>query len=267
MSLFRQYFRVQRSGLLVWAGINGFLGWSLGASAKGLDASNALTEFIKSAMEKLPAAIQSILGMAPGVSALDNFVQGKVGFWMAIALPIYGCLMAVAVVSREIDLGTADFLFALPVKRQEVLVARWGVMAANLSAVAVTTWAGLCAGMAMSGISGNFAGYFWMIMQAAFVGMAMGSLALLASMWAPDYERAMKRSLGGVGVLFFVDIWMEMAELPRFTRAFNPFSYFSTLKPLVRSGPAWEDATALIAMSLLALWLAVRVFRSREIEA
>lgn len=267
MILFRQYFRVQRSGLLIWVGINSFLGWALGASVEDMETASALSSFIAKAMERLPSAVRALLGMAPEVSAIDNFIQAKIGFWMAIALPIYGCLMAVAAVSREIDRGTADFLFALPVERQEVILARWSVMVVNLTTVVIATWGSLCVGLSMGGVAGNFRGYFWMISQAGCVGIAIGSLALLASMWAPDYERAIKRALLGVGILFFADIAMEFLSVPRFTRALNPYSYFDTVQPLLRGGPVWEDVAPLAAMSLLALWLSMRTFRTRQIEA
>ena len=267
MTLFRQYFRVQRTGLLLWAGINGFMGWVLGTTAKQMEATSALSNFMAGVMDKLPNSIKALLGVAPGMSAVDNLIQAKIGFWIGIALPIYGCLMAVAAVSREIDRGTADFLLALPVDRRQVLVARWGVMAANLAVVAVTTWGALTAGLAIGGVAGNYRGYFWMIAQAAFLGLAVGSLALLASMWASDYERAMKRSMAGVLVLFSLDMGMEMAGMPPLARAFNPFSYFSTLEPLLTSGPMIPEAGALLAISAASLWLSVRVFQKRQIEA
>jgi ABC-type transport system involved in multi-copper enzyme maturation permease subunit len=267
VTLFKQYFRVQRTGLLLWAGINGFMGWVLGASAKQMEATNALSNFLTGVMEKLPKSVQALMGFAPGISPVDNLIQGKIGFWMAIALPIYGCLMAVAAVSREIDRGTADFLLALPVDRKQVLVARWEVMALNLTVVAITTWGTLVAGLRIGGVPGNYVGYFWMIAQAVLLGLSMGSLALFASMWASDYEKAMKRSLAAVLVLFSIDIGMEMAGFPRITRAFNPFSYFSTLEPLLRRGPMVPEAITLLAISGVALALSARQFQKKQIEA
>lgn len=265
--LFRQYFRVQRTALLIWAGIDGFMGWALGSSAKQAEVGNVLGRFLTDVMDKLPSSIRALVGIAPGISPVDNLVQAKMGFWMAIALPIYGCLLAVAAVSREIDRGTVDFLLALPVDRRQVLIARWEVMAVNLALVALTTWGALTGSLVLGGVAGNYRGYFWMITQAALVGLAFGSLAMLASMWAPDYESAMKRSLGGVLVLFAVDMAMEMAGVPRLARAFNPFSYFSTLEPLLHSGPMVTQAAVLLAISGVSLWLSVRVFRQRQIEA
>jgi ABC-2 type transport system permease protein len=267
ITLFKQYFRAQRSGLLIWAGFNGFMGWALAATAKPMETASALGNFMTRIMERLPENLRALLGIAPGMSPIDSLIQAKLGFWMAVALPVYGCLLAVAAVSREIDRGTADFLLALPVDRKQVLVTRWEVMAVNLAVVVLTTWSALSGGLVMSGVTGNFRGYFWMIAQAGFVGLAIGSLAMLGSMWAPDYERAMKWSLAAVGVLFSVDLSMKMASMSRLARSFNPFSYFDTLEPLRHSGPMWTDAAALIAVSLAALWAALRVFQSKQIEA
>lgn len=267
MNLFKQYFRVQRTGLLLWAGFNGFMGWVLGSSAQQMQADNQLSDFLAGIMDKLPEGVRALLGIVPGMSPVDTLIQGKMGFWMGIALPIYACLLAVAAVTREIDRGTADFLFALPVDRKQVLVARWGVMVTNVTIVALVTWAALSGGIAAGGLEGNIRGYFWMIAQAAFVGIAMGSLALLGSMWASDYEKAMKRSLGAVLLLFTVDMGMEMADMPRLARAFNPFSYFSTLEPLLQSGPMVTEAAILLVAAVVALWLSVKVFSGRQIEA
>lgn len=267
MTLFRQYFRVQRTGLLLWAGFNGFMGWVLGTTAKQMEAENVLSDFLVGIMDKLPESIRALIGIVPGMSPIDTLIQGKLGFWMGIALPIYACLLAVAAVTREIDRGTADFLFALPVDRKQILIARWGVMVTNVSTVALVTWAALSGGLMAGGLEGNFRGYFWMIAQAAFVGLAIGSLALLASMWASDYEKAMKRSLGAVLLLFTVDMGMEIAGMPMLARAFNPFSYFSTLEPLLRSGPMVPEAAVLLGTAVVALWASIKAFERRQIEA
>lgn len=267
MALFRQYCRVQRTGLLLWAGINGFMGWVLGSSAKQMQAGNVLGDFLTGLIEKLPEAIRALMGIVPGLSPVDTLVQSKLGFWMAIALPIYGCLLAVAAVTREVDRGTADFLFALPVERKHVIVARWGVMVTNVMVVAVTTWAALSGGLMAGGVQGNLRGYFWIFVQAALLGVAIGSLALLASMWSRDYERAMKRSLGAVLLLFATDMGMEMAGLPVALRSVNPYHYFSTLEPLMRSGPMVREAAVLVVVAMVALWASVRLFSQRQIEA
>jgi hypothetical protein len=55
--------------------------------------------------------------------------------------------------------------------------------------------------------------------------------------------------------------------MPKLARFFNPFTYFDSLQPLVRNSLVWGDAAVLLGASLVSLWLAVRVFESKEIEA
>ncbi len=267
MTLFKQYFRVQRSGLIIWAGSSGFLAWALAVTAKPLELGGSLASLIEKLADKLPAGIRGLFAMAPGLSPIDSLIQAKLGFWMTLALPIYGCLLAVSAVNREIDRGTADFLLALPVERRQVLVARWGVMALNLGAVALVTWATLSVGLVMNHVIGRFSGYFWMIAQGWLLGLAVGSLAMLGSMWAQGYEQAVKWSLGAVGVLFSVDLGMRVASISRSVRFLNPFSYFDSVEPLLRNSLIWGDAVVLLATSLISLWLAVRVFQSKQIVA
>lgn len=242
------------------------MGWVLGSSAKQMQAGNVLGDFLSGLIERLPETVRALLGIVPGLSPVDTLVQSKLGFWMGIALPIYGCLLAVAAVTREVDRGTADFLFALPVERKHVIVARWGVMVTNVMVVAITTWAALSGGLLAGGVQGNMWGYFWIMIQAALLGVTVGSLALLASIWSRDYERAMKRSLGAVLLLFAIDMGMEMARIPEPVRSVNPYYYFSTIEPLMRNGPMVREAAVLLVVAMVALWACVRVFSQREIE-
>ncbi len=267
MTLFKQYFRVQRTGLIIWAGGTALLGWVLAATVKPMELGDALTKFIQKVAIQLPPGLQALFGMVPGMSSVDSLIQAKMGFWLAVAMPIYACLLAVSAMTREIDRGTADFLLALPVDRRQVLISRWAVMVTDLSVFALAAWAALCAGLKATGVQGNFSGYFWMIAQIWFLSVAVGSLAMLGSMWSSDYETAIKWALGAVGVLFVTDFGLRVVEVPLVWRFFNPFAYYDTLQPILRNSLMWGDAAVLAGISIVSLVLAVRVLDARQIHS
>ena len=267
MTLFRQYFRAQRAGLLIWVGSNGVLAWVLASTSKPMELGGTLGSFMSKLADKFPPGLRGMFGLVPGLSPIDSLIQAKIGIWLAIILPVYACILAASAVSREVDRGTAGFLLALPVRRRDILIARWAVMAANLGLIAFSTWGALYVGLKMSSAVANFTGYFWMTAQAWFLGLAAGSLAMLGSMWAREYDGALRWALASVGVLFTVDLGMRVAEMPKLARFFNPFTYFDSLQPLLRKSLVWGDAAVLLGASLVSLWLAVRVFESKQIEA
>ncbi len=266
MILFRQYFRIHGSGLVSWSGINGLMAWALAATSKPMESGNALGGFMLKLAEKVPPGLRGLFGVAPGLSAIDSLVQAKIGFWMAIALPIYASLLAVSSVGAEVDRRTADFLLALPVGRQQVIISRWWVMVLNSAILALVTWSALCGGLAFYGVSGKYQGYFWVIAEAWLLGVAVGSMAMLVSLRVGDYGQAVKGSLAGAGALWAVDFGMQVASVPRIARAWNPFSYFDPFNILVRGGLLLGDVLVLIFMSQAMLWLSVVTFESKQVE-
>lgn len=263
MILFRQFLRSQRTGLLIWLGAMVLAALALAASANGMQ-QNDLVERVAA---KLPAALQALLGLVPGLSGVDAFVSAKLGISLGLVLPAYACLLAIATVTREVDSGRMDFLLALPIERRQFLVARWAGMAVNLATVALGAWAALVVGLKANHISGSYLGYLWMALQAWFLGLGCGSLAMLASLWIDDYGGAVKSILGGLGAFFSLDLGLKAMNVSKIWRAFNPFAYFDAARPIAEGHLLWGDAAVMLATSLVAVWLAARAFAQKQIHA
>lgn len=263
MILFRQFLQSQRTGLLIWLGAIVLLALALAASSTGMQ-QNDLVERIAT---KLPAALQALLGLVPGLSGVDSFVSAKLGVSLGLILPAYACLLAIAAVTREVDSGRMDFLLALPIERRQLLLARWAGMAVDLAIVAVGAWAALVIGLKANRVSGSYAGYLWMALQAWFLSLGCGSLAMLASVWIDDYGAAVKYILGGLGVLFSLDLGLKAMNVAKFWRAINPFAYFDAARPIAEHHLLWGDAVVMLATSFVAVWLATRAFARKQIHA
>ena len=262
MTLFRQHFHSQRTALFIWLGANMAAALMVASMGNSVNQSDAMNRLI----EQLPANLQAVLGVVPGLSSVDAFVQAKLGFWAILAFPIYACLLAISAVTREVDRHTADFLLSLPLDRTRLLVARWAVMATNVGILALGMWAALVVGLAAVGVTGSWSGYFWMMTQAWFLGVAVGSLALLASVWIDDYGTAAKLTLAGVGALFTIDLAMRVSPPPLWAAVWNPFTHASPAQTILRNSLLWGDVAALVVTSALALALAVHFFVRKQIR-
>lgn len=263
MTLFRQYFRAQRNALLVWTAAMMLMALAVGTAAKGIEGSNLLEQL----SAKLPAGMQSLMGVVPGLTVVDSYVDAKLGFMLGLVLSAYGCLIAIGAVTREIDRGSVDFLLSLPIERWRLLVARWGVMAVNLGIVLAGVWVALVPSLQAQGIDPNSLGYFWMLIQMWTLCVCLGSLAMLASIWIDEYGTAVKYSLAGVGLLFAIDVALRVANVGKLGRGFNPFAYLEIAQTMLHKHLLWGDAAVLLAVSGAALWLAARAFARKEIHA
>lgn len=263
MTLFWQYFRAQRNALLVWLAVMMLMAVAVGAAAKGIESSNLMEQL----SARLPAGLQALMGVVPGLSVVDSYIDAKLGFMLGLILSAYGCLMAIGAVTREVDRGSVDFLLSLPVERWRLLVARWGVMATNLAIVLLGTWAALVPTLNAQGVVPNTAGYFWMMAQTWFLCVCLGSLTMLGSLWIDEYGTAVKYSLAGLGLLFSIDVALRVANVGKLGRGFNPFAYLEIAQTMLHRHLLWGDALVLLAASMLALWLATRVFARKEIHA
>ena len=263
MTLFRQHFRGQRTGLLVWLGANIAVTLMVASLGNSASQSQALSQLVAG----LPANIQALFGLSPGLSPVDSFVQAKLGFTIILVFPIYACLLAISAVTREVDRHTADFLLALPIDRARLLLSRWAVMAVNIGILGLGMWVALVAGLKGIGVTGSWWGYFWMVTQAWFLGVAVGSLALLASVWIDDYGAGTKYTLAGVGALFALDLGMRVNPPPWWALIWNPFAHVDSARSIVESRLLLGDAAALVVITALALALAVRFFADKQIRA
>lgn len=261
MTLFWQHFRAQRNGFFIWLAASVVTILAVASAAKSMGQSDLMNKLGQVA----PPALQALLGMLPGLSPVDGFIQAKVGAGMAMILPVYACLLAMSAITREVDRSTADFLLTLPVDRTRLLVARWGVMVVNLAILTLSLWVALVAGMKASQVSGSFGGYFWMLAQVWLLAVAVGSLALLLSLWIDDYSLGVKATLAGTGALYVIDLGMRVAGISKWGRSFNPFTYVDAARTVMEGHLPWGDAAVLAAASGLSLWLAVRAFGRKQI--
>ncbi|MGE5561391.1 MAG: ABC transporter permease subunit [Chloroflexota bacterium] len=262
MTLFRQFLRTQRTALLIWLGAVVLMALALAGTSQSMQQSDLVERLVP----KLPPAFQALLGLVPGLSGIDSFIAAKLGVMLGLVLPAYACLLAVSAVTREVDAGRMDFLLALPIERRQLLIARWAGMVVNLTIVAVGGWAALVAGLKANGIAGSYSGYFWMTVQALLLGLGCGSLAMLASIWLDDYGAAVKYILGGLVVLFALDLGMKVLNVSKLARGFNPFAYYDAALPIAKNHLLWGDALVMLATSLVAVWLAGRAFAGKQIQ-
>lgn len=261
MTLLWQQFRAQFMGLLAWTGAGLILVLSLTGTAPATIASG--TEM----MEKLPEQFKRILGVQEGLSALDNFVAGKIAVSLALVMVLYGIVLALSVVTREVDRRTIDFLLSLPVSRHEVLLARAGVMILNTGLSGAVLWGATIAGLKGQNLEADWSVYWTIFAGHWLLAVMIGSITLLVSLWIDDYSLALKLFLGLVSALYFLDLALKGAGVGRMGRLLSPFSYGDPVTVLVERALPWSDLLVMLGVTAAALAASVPVFNRKQISA
>jgi len=259
MRLFWQHFRAQFSGLLVWILSGSLLAMAVAGAGSALG-NGAIFAY----MEKMPPYLQKMVGYRAGLGPLDSYVAVETG-WFSVLLAIYAVLLALSIVSREVDRRTIDFLLALPVRRSQIIVTRGAVAALNTALLGGAMWATLCGRLLYYGLHGTWGAYALLILNQWLIAMAVGALALLSSIWMNDYASGVKLWLGIAVGSFFLDYIMRAANLGRAARAFIPFSYIDAIDVIAQRALPWVDVLVLAGVATVSFALTIPAFDRKQI--
>jgi len=217
MSLFRQFFRANLKGLLIWLAVGVLLMLSGTRSAGTFIDNNSL--------EALPQSLMNLYGNLADMNPVDQYLTIAVGKLTLLIPALYTVILALSIVTREVDRRTAEFLLALPVQRTQVLLARIAVMAVNVTVVVAGIWAVLRFDLAAQGYQGSWGHLDLLFVNVLLLSFAIGVVTLAASMWVDDYSVGVKLFLGLVTLVYLLETIMRAAGVSRVWRLASPFSY------------------------------------------
>lgn len=262
MNLFRQQFRAQWVGLLIWTVCALLLTVTTTRSAPAAVQSGMLE-----IVSMLPPQLQKAIGVPAGLSPLDAFIAVKLAASTALVLALYAVVLALSTITREVDRRTIDFLLSLPVDRGQVILARAAVMLVNLGVLSVATWFIAIADLKAQGLEGSWNSYLLLMVNQWLFAAAVGAIALLGSLFIDDYALGIKLFLGITATAFFLEMGLRAADISRLGRAWSPFSYVDAGEVLRAGALPLGDTLALAGATALALALCVPVFRQKQIAA
>lgn len=227
MTLFRQFFVSHIKGLLIWMAVG---------AAMALALTRSIATFVEGGIfEAMPASMLALYGDFTGMNVVDVYLTIAVGKGTVLIPTLYAVIMALSIVTREVDRRTVEFLLALPVQRMQVLLARLGVLAVNVTLVNASIWAVLRFDIAAQGYTGSWAHLDVLFVNLWLLCMALAAICLAASMWIDDYSVGVKLFLGLATLMFFLEYVFRGANLSRAIRLITPYSY-ADLAMVMRNG-------------------------------
>jgi ABC-2 type transport system permease protein len=258
MTVTRHYLRLQRLSLIIWAFVLVFLTAVTASSAGAVTQGNALQELIGT----LPPALQRIIG-AHIANPVDAFVAIKLLFIIPPLCGIVGALAASAIVQRDRDKRTVDFLLSLPVGRARVVRERFAAVIAGLALLYFIVWLSLAVVLRVSGLESSLGRYAIILLAGLAINVAQAGLALALSLQLPSYDRVVRYSLGLVLISYALELALKSADAAPTLRYFLLYRLADPVELMMDPGGMWPAILVGAAIAFFALrWSQERFMRT-----
>lgn len=220
-------------------------------------------------MSRMPPQVQRLLG--DQIRAQFS-VEGAVAFGYLHPM-VQALMIVVAIVfparhiAGEIEKGTLELVFSLPIKRTTVVVSLWLSSAIALLGLVIGGWIGSGVGLwlfpearsvpvvdlAKAGIN------LWLLM------FAISSYTLLIAAYAREGGQATLRAAGLTLVFFFVNTTATMWPDIDFLAPFTIFHYHKPQLVMMRTSLFWQNVAVLVGVILVCGVLGIRQVGRRDI--
>lgn len=262
--LFRQYLRLGRGALLGCAAGMAAYTWfvvslypSLGGAKGG-----SLQQYL----QQLPPALKAIVGSRLSLATLDSYLAAEIYSLLPLVLAVYAAVAAAGVLCREVDQGTAEFLFAQPVSRTQVLLGRFAAIAVQLLAVHAAVLLAAWGGAAAAGQSLSLAGSLRALALSSLVALALAALMLLLSLAFSDSSQATFAGLGLALGLYVVTVALRAAGRYHRLLPWLIFGRFDATVAVSTADGFARAAAALLAYALLFVTAAAVLVERRDLR-
>ncbi len=213
----------------------------------------------------LPQGVADLLGGAD-YGTLTGWMRSEIG-------AVYGPLViaataitgAAALTAGEEEDRILGLVFAHPVERSRVVLAKGAAVGVSVCVIALGTWLGLVGGVAIAGGGIGIGELAALAIHLAFFGFAVGSLAVALA--AATGRRAVATAgAAAFAVLgFLINGFAPLIDAVAWLKYVSPFYYYSGHDPLV-NGVDLTDLAVLAAASVALMAFGMVAIQRRDVR-
>ncbi len=193
----------------------------------------ANNEEIAAAMASFDFLFEAMVGAPVDISSPEGYLS-LVSIYIYLPLGIYSGLLGSNLISKEERDKTAEYLFTLPVKREQVVLKKLTVgviytVLINIILLTVTYFA-----FGRLGTSGSYNEFVFnlsmgvLLTQFIFLGIGAFLSAILK-----QYKRSGAITIGILMATYMLGVLSELSDKLEFIKYFTPFKFFDVSKMLV----------------------------------
>lgn len=260
MAIFREHLRAERGALIGWAlGVGLYFVWIASTYPMVVERFN-----LPQMLQQYPGGIKAMIGEVGAWPSLKAYIQIYVLSFLPVLVAYFGVAFGAGTYTREIDKGTAEFLFTLPVTRTRVVLARMAGFVAASGLLHACVYAMALAAAALLGEPPEATPYLRAVALAWLVNVTVGALSLWVTSFFSDYSKAVLATTGLVFGLYFAGLAVQATQWRNLV-LWSPFGRYNVYEALWGRGFPWADAGVLVAMAAVFLVAALVHIERREI--
>lgn len=265
--IFWQHWQRERGGLLGWAAAVVALVAPSVAFFEVLITSDSMQELAR-VVEQMPPALQALFGGSLNFTDLNGWLQLQVfSMLVPLLLGLHAALGAMAVVTRDLDAGTMEYVLALPVSRSRVVLSRLGALIVNSAMLHLLALGAIALGAALISRQPDYGRAALVLLNSWLACGAVAALLLLVSVFVHDYQRGQFIASGLGLALFFVPAAIEPGTSLEAVRGLSVFAYYRPAEVMTSGAIAWGDAAVLAGAAVVLGGAALWLFGRRELPA
>jgi len=254
----------------------GLLGWSLALSATMVPTvllvqlllTGNTAEELTRLLQQLPPTLLSFLGQSTKMMTLNAWMISLVFRTLApLLLTVYTALGSLSILTRDMDTRNMDFLLALPVRRYQVLLNRFAVLASNLAVLHAVLLASVGVGVMLLGHRPDWSIYAVMALNGFLVQLALASLLLAVTVLVDDYTRGLFVTIGAGLALYSLPVAIEPVSRLGPLRKLSVFAYAQPAEVMKTGAIPPADAAVLVAATLALTMCSVLLFERKQLSA
>jgi ABC-2 type transport system permease protein len=264
MNMFRYELKAYRKSTIIWTlSLVALIAFFLSMFPS---ISKDAEEF-KKLIEGYPASVRKAIGLnVENVFSILGFYSYSF-LYITLCGAIQAMNLGVSIFSKEIREKTADFLFAKPVTRTNIMTAK---LLAALTSLAMTNVVYLAAASIIASLvkTEEYSGktFFMISITLFFIQIIFLAVGMIMSVMIRKIRSVLTVSLGTVFALFIVGMLSSTAD-DKVLRYFSPFKYFDTAYIIKHSSyelPFLIVGTGIIIVSIAASYF---IYTKKDIHA
>ena len=211
-------------------------------------------------------AIQAVYGAGINMNSFEGYMTTKAMLMFGLIFGGYIAWLAASFLSGEVERKTIDLLLSLPVKRENLVLARYASLLPVIVILLAVGLAGIYAGARMANISTPFQWFGWTMLYMGLFGLAFGAMALLISAVLSNGRQAAMVSIGVMLAMYFMETIGSVVPTVEIIRKLSLFHYMNYVGILGSHHLNWVDAGILLVVAGVFLALTIYVYGRREIN-
>ncbi len=265
--LARDYWRREVGGLIGWMLALIIITLSAVVSYDFMMNSDGMRELSR-VVEQLPTPIRAMLGGNAGLTTINGWLQATVfSLTLPLMVLIYSALSSVAVLTREMDRRTMDFLLALPIRRSQVILHRFGVHALNLALLHGVALSMIWLGVVLIGQQPQWQSYSVALLNSYLMALAASALLVCVTVFVDEHSRGLMTTIGIAMFIFFLPIVLEQKSPVGFLAKLSVIAYYDPRAVLTDGTWPTADLLILSVLTVLFVGLSVRLFDRKQLTA